>query len=83
MYYYGPEDFAPLLAHNKQFNTSFCFDEPTGKFVYYVDGKMLDLSNENDEKLLALIKRSTTEGKDLVYEAYRDKAFEYDPDCDY
>lgn len=85
MYYHGPKDFTPLKEHCKRFNSVFCYLEPDGTFVYDLDeeGQLpLDLSDTDDETLLSLIEKSAVEGKDLVYEAYKDKAFDPYPDPD-
>lgn len=85
MYYHGPKDFAPLDAHCERFNSCFYYLEPNGTFVYELneEGALpMDLSDENDEKLLALIEKSASEGKDLVYEEHKDKAFDPYPDQD-
>lgn len=85
MYYHGPKDFTPLDEHGDRFNTCFCFLEPDGTFVYEKDEDVLlplDLSDTDDETLLSLIEKSAVEGKDLVYEAYKDKAFDPYPDPD-
>ena len=85
MLYYGPEDFTPFWAHADRFGGQFGCLEPSGGFVYSINSKSLNLSDETEEKLLELIEQSKAEGKDLVYEAYKDKAFDPypDPDADY
>ena len=83
MLYYGPEDFTPFWAHADCFGGQFGCLEPGGGFVYSINGITLDLQNETEEKLLELIEQSKAEGKNLIFEAYKDKTFEYDPDCDY
>lgn len=88
MLYYGPKDFAPLVQHGKRFNSRFGFLEPDGTFVYELDKDdelPLDLSDSDDKTLLALVEKSAAEGKDLVYETYKDKAFDPypNPNADY
>lgn len=78
-----PRNYDAFEEHADCFGGEFGCHEATGGFFYGINGKILDLKDETEEKLLELIEQSKAEGKNLIYEAYKDKTFEYDPDCDY
>lgn len=77
---YLPEDYDSFCAYAMHFGGKFFCLMPSGGFVYNINDETLDLSNETEEKLLALIMQSAIEGKNLVYEVYKDKAFDPYPD---
>lgn len=79
--YYGPSSLKvwdTFDLHAEHFGGDFFCFEPGGGFMYEVGDLTLDLSNEIEEKLLELIERSKVDGKDLVYETFKDKVFETD-----
>lgn len=80
--YQGPDDIKVsdiFDLHAECYGGDFLCLEPSGGFTYDVGGILLDLSGETEEKLLELIERSRSAGKDLVYETYKDKAFNPHP----
>ena len=68
-----PRDFTPYAAYEARFGGSFFCLEPDGGLIYEMDGKELDLRQEEETQVLNLLDRGLKTGRNLIFETYQDQ----------